>query len=103
MLRKPTKSSCLLEDIRVRFDCKQKINTKLYKQKTSHLSPYKVIFGGIRAKHSASSLKVFIRFSRYNYKIISTKLYLLKVDAHSLKGFVVPSERVALRSYTCRA
>ena len=28
MLRKPTKSSCFLEDIRVPFDCKQQINTK---------------------------------------------------------------------------
>ena len=27
-LRKPTKSSCFLEDIRVPFDCKQQINTK---------------------------------------------------------------------------
>ena len=28
MLRKPTKSSCFLEDIRVPFDCKQQISTK---------------------------------------------------------------------------
>ena len=28
MLRKPTKSSCFLEDIRVPFDCKQQITTK---------------------------------------------------------------------------
>ena len=28
MLRKPTKSSSFLEDIRVPFDCKQKITTK---------------------------------------------------------------------------
>ena len=28
MLRKPTKSSCFLEDIRVPFDCKQQIATK---------------------------------------------------------------------------
>ena len=28
MPRKPTKSSCFLEDIRVPFDCKQQINTK---------------------------------------------------------------------------
>ena len=28
MLRKPTKSCCFLEDIRVPFDCKQQINTK---------------------------------------------------------------------------
>ena len=28
MLRRPTKSSCFLEDIRVLFDCKQQITTK---------------------------------------------------------------------------
>ena len=28
VLRKPTKSSCFLEDIRVPFDCKQQISTK---------------------------------------------------------------------------
>ena len=41
MLRKPTKSSCFLEDIRVPFDCKQQINTKHQKQKTSHVTVFK--------------------------------------------------------------
>ena len=41
MLRKPTKSSCFLEDIRVPFDCKQQINTKHQKQKTSHVIVFK--------------------------------------------------------------
>ena len=41
MLRKPTKSSCFLEDIRVPFDCKQQINTKHQKQKTSHIMVFK--------------------------------------------------------------
>ena len=41
MLRKPTKSSCFLVDIRVPFDCKQKITTKHKKQKTSHVIVFK--------------------------------------------------------------
>ena len=64
-LRHPTKSSCFLEDIRVPFDCKQKsvLNIKSRRRSMSlylKRRPYKVILGGIRAKHSASSLKVFI-------------------------------------------
>ena len=64
-LRQPTKSSCFLEDIRVPFDCKQQINTNIKSRRrptSLYLKrrPYKVILGGIRAKHSANSLKVFI-------------------------------------------
>ena len=40
-LRKPTKSSCFLEDIRVPFDCKQQISTKHWKQATSHVILFK--------------------------------------------------------------
>ena len=64
-LRQPTKSSCFLEDIRVPFDCKRQslLNINSRRRPTSlHLKrrPYKVVLRGIRAKHSASSLKVFI-------------------------------------------
>ena len=51
--------------IRVSFDCKQQISTKHSKQKTSHVLVFKKTsiqsyFKGIRAKHSASSLRVFV-------------------------------------------
>ena len=41
MYRKPTKSSCFVEDVRVPFDCKQQISTKHSKLKTSHVIVFK--------------------------------------------------------------